>query len=413
MIFLAQGCALLACCAVNRAREVERAFTGSFSLHGKLEDQHHAPIVDAEVVLKSSRITAFFGTFSSSGRHVTAKSDAQGLFSFSGVKGHLFYIHEIRKPGYVFMLRPYHWNYQNADTPKVEDISAPDHPCVIQGWKSHPPEEVAEIDLGQYGPAKPSPRVAVRSMEEFSRRSRFRIVVIGDPVVHPEETWQARVEVVSTIGDVAEWDLEMSLDATAQMPEPTDSRNNREAPLFPLWFPSGTAVRVRAKHGGVKQADWRYPYLAPEAGYQESVTLDWANSEPPQPTTRLFAVYYFDAHTSRYAYVRIRYEAGREMDRNAPLPQDWKQYACITLTDAYQEPAGVVNPHGSRVLEYVGAYNAQQVEQRMKPIRDKEQAESDARREAKLDWFRKNDPAEARLIEERMRSQGKVVPPPK
>ena len=144
------------------------------------------------------------------------------------------------------------------------------------------------------------------------------------------------------------------------------------------------------------------------------MALDWNNSQLDSSGPRLFALYYFDARSSRYAQMYIKHLLS--MDKTDG-PSGTVDTDCMEVSlpfiGNYGQPAGVVNPSGSRVLEYADHTNRLFIEARMKPIREKEEAERDARREAKLDWFRKNDPAEARLIEERMRSQGKVVPPPK
>jgi hypothetical protein len=404
------GLLLLAMASCTKAHRIAQGATGEFFFHGILLNQYNEPIPHAVVTLSASRISAFLGTISSGSSKLRATSNERGEFSFTDVAGYSFKIDSVEKPGCLFMLRPFYYNYSNVGTPLPKDISAPDRPCVIRGWRSAVQEEVAKIDF-----KNPEPRLECTSAAGISGVLRLRIDVRDDPALDPSKTWSATFVKVPADDATADWDLEIGWDTAMHMPPPTEDLDS----LFPPWLPAPTAVRVRARHGGVQQADWRYPYLAPAEGYRDAIALDWSNSEVLQATNRRFAVYYYDARTLRYAYVRLAYHADFIKDLSQPTPpwtekSVWRPNVMRVFCDhSCGEPAGVINPYGSRVLEYSSTYNAQQIEQRMKPIREKEQADRDARREAKLDWFRKNDPAEAHLIEERMRSQGKVVPPPK
>jgi len=391
----------------EKVKMVARQHNGVFYFYGILLDQTNNPIPDAVVTLSASTFSALGARIDSSTNKHRATTDVRGAFSFTDINGYMFYLASIEKPGYRFVLRPYAYNYTSPGTPFREDISAPDHPCVVPGWRTAPNEEVAPFEKGTN---VDDVRLMMQSVADLNRQMRFRIELVDDPAENPEHTWNARVVPVSISDETADWDLEISMDGMAGMPLPQTRKQMRLA----SWLPPGSAVRVRANHGGVQQADWRYPYLAPDHGYLESAVLKWNNGESDGGDLIRFAVYYFNKRTSRYAHLYIDYKS--EFGRAEP-PSIGGKVEVVKITLPFVgnngEPPGVLNPHGSRVLEYSRAYNNQQIEQRMKPIRDKEQADRDARRETKLDWFRKNDPNEAWLIEERMRSQGKVVPPPK
>lgn len=354
--------------------------------HGIIVDQEGHPVPDAEVSLR----VVIPGLWGGSGgaQEATTKSDRNGIFALPGMghpSGNLDPDVHAKAPGYVID----NFGFQRSRSEFDKNWPQGNHanPCVVRAWRLGAPSENREIDEG-----RTLMRKSFRIGDKAVLRAKIHLTM-------EEKNGSRRLLKNPTLEDASEtddWDLELSL--------ASDSPDVGEAPFsFPgsAPLPRGMAIRVRARAGGVRQADPVFPLMARNEGFAPVVDLNWSNTVKSY-NDAFYKIFYRDEALGYLSFLSIHC--------NYQNPENG-----VTLGIGFFGPAnmavshlGVINLSGSGDLECFPAHfynDGPEAELRRQRIRDSQ--------EQNLDSIRKTNPKLAKEIEDRMRAEGKVVPPRK
>jgi hypothetical protein len=113
---------------MNRMKEELELMDVDIRFYGKVVDQYQSPVEGAEILLLLTRFSPDIEKLFGDTDKVNAKTDMQGCFSFTGLKGSNIFIKLIRKEGYEFsiMQNPVAgYEYSGVRNPFIPDPTNP------------------------------------------------------------------------------------------------------------------------------------------------------------------------------------------------------------------------------------------------------------------------------------------------
>jgi hypothetical protein len=354
--------------------------------HGIILDQDDLPVANAAVTLEVYIAGLWGGDGASSGggsRSVTTVSDGTGRFSLPDTM--------IRELGIKAVAARYlidNFGLTKSFCDRKAAAYDASHPCVVRAWKIGTRSDNRVIESGPTLRGK-----SFRNGDKQALRVKIHLTI-------EERGGSKRLRKNPTLDDAGEtddWDLELSL--------ASDSPDAGESPFsFPgaAPFPRGMAIRVRARAGAVRQADPIFPLMAKNEGFNPVIDLNWSNTVQSD-SDAYYKIFYRDGTLGYLSFLSIHCNYENPKDGVAlGIAFDYAVNRAVSQL-------GVINLSGSGDLECLPeqAYN--------------EGAEADLRyqriihdhQERYLDTFRRTNPKLAKEIEDRMRAEGKVVPPRK
>jgi hypothetical protein len=373
-----------------KSKEIERTLNKNFSFYGKIIDQDNQPVIGASCFLDASTLKANPGVSVGITGKFEVKSDASGSFSFADAGGFLFII-SATAPGYLIDTLGLDFNYLKASTIRSDRLSSKEDPYVIHAWKLGPPLANREIDVDLNWEDE---RLKVADGKEVFVAIRLDMGGSG------ESRFLRNNPMLTRVGSGDDWDLALSLVG--------NSANAGETPLVGpngKRLPQGAAVRVRAKSGGVRQTEVRFPFIPGEiTEFLSKSDLQWAGSKSLGSDVYFRILYHNDIHGYQ-SFLTIKC-SGVAKSEDADCRLGFDRLAPFIVSQA-----GVINISGVGLLEYFPEYvrglkNPEVIKEERDDLMRKQRYQ-----EEHLLEIRKSDPALARQIEERMRSEGKVVPP--
>lgn len=222
--------------------------------YGKVVDQAGTPLPDVAVYASVLYNT---GLTSGMDKRVT-KTDAQGLFSISGMRGRTLGI-GLDKPGYEYdgEKGPFHFTEFVGE----KDRYTPDrkNPVILTMWKLQGAEPMIFFDYRGY-PVPPTGN-AVR----IDLKTGKRVEIGGDIVV---TLWHAEAEAGQRLQRYP-WKAELA-----------------------------------APGGGLIESTSRRMYLAPETGYESTIIISQTGQEP-EYQKGIEKTYYLKTGSGQYARVRV------------------------------------------------------------------------------------------------------------
>lgn len=375
-----------------RDREVERATTHAFKFYGKIIDQYGGAVVGAKCQLKYSRIRARQGFAVAASDESESLSDDTGSFQLAEKNGYLFVV-GASCPGYIIDDRNLTYNYLLARTIPFDKLSSKETPYVIYAWKLGAPTENRKIVINR---DCNEIKLKISDGRELYAKLHVNIEGVGNARVmrgDPELSW---------VGAEDEWDIALSVvvGSEATGAPPVISENHKK-------LSAGTGIHVRARSGGIRQTEMRFPFLSGRvADYKSALDLRWSESIFSSNAIH-FRILHRNETNSYRSFISLRCVIANTRDGwdfalgfDDAIPSPVSETGVISLLDSDESLLEYFPEHVNR-LDSLG----RERKNRERLIRVHKLQEDD------LLEIRKNDPDLAREIEARMRSEGKTVPP--
>lgn len=257
----------------EQMREILSKFNDKeIEFYGKVIDQFGAPIPNVDVYGS----VIYNNGVSSGVQKKQTVTDAEGLFSFSGMKGRTFDC-GLRKPGYETMPEGDAWDYTELVPAGKRHHPDPKNPVILKMWKLQGAEPMIHL------------------------KKAFKIPPDGTPV---------RIDL--TTGKIVEQggDLVVTL------------RHETLAPgALPLRGFDWNA-QIAANAGGIVESTQRLMYLAPESGYASVLAVDMpANKSGWQPNVD--SAFYLQSRGQIYSRVAMHLNANPNQERGSYLSLHW------------------------------------------------------------------------------------------
>jgi hypothetical protein len=356
---------------------------GQKFFHGIIIDQEGRPVPDAEVSLFAV-IPGMWGN-AGGADEVSTRSDRNGSFALPGMDrpyGNIFPDVSARAPGYVIDNFAFqqsrsefdkHWPYGNHAQPHI-----------VRAWKFGE----RRLNRNIYIPHTLTEDFPIGDTKELYVKIVLHaepIDELGNPREHPELVSATEHE---------DWDVALSL-----MSDAPDAGN---APFTKEWMrktPPGVAIRVRARIGGVCQADPIFPFSAKNKAFSPVIALKWPGLVQ-YDSRACFRVFYRNPKLGYMSFLTVDYQNGSVSGQ---------KHCSLSFTSAHGQTvpyAGILNPSGDDCLEYDPEFA-----HKMDGHHWSHRVGSPTEMEVELKELRRHYPSQALEIEKRMRAEGKEVPP--
>ena len=292
----------------SRVHAIKKSANRYVNFYGKLVDQHGNPVEGVRLDLEILSYQNSFIDYLKTGREQIVKkfsmtTDANGMFSVEKKEGTTFKIEKMTKDGYDAMSNwgvEYTFVYNNLSSgpdSSMYHLADKARPVVFHLWKK-----------GETEPLIMTFAKLTLEPEKGINEVYYRMAVNGKPSPQPIPGWDIKV-------------------TGKNIPSPDSGRQQDD-----YWEVTLTA----GEGGGLVLTDSPHANLAPESGYQKSLTIKSTDQDNPwdRPVRR---AYYRGKNGEEYAAFRLGIDIGSNKTGS-------KIY--VTLADLR------INPNGSRNLEY-------------------------------------------------------------
>jgi hypothetical protein len=290
-----------------RVHAIKKSANRNVNFFGKVVDQYGDPVEGVQLELVILSYQDSFIDYLKSGREqiknkLSMTTDANGMFSVEKKKGTSFKIERMTKEGYSTPDRGVqtYFVYNNLSSGKTSSMyhsSDKSQPVVYHLWKK--------------GETEPLIKQGVQLLIEPAKgitEMYYPLVLNGNASPQP----------------MLGWDIKLT---GKNIPSPDPKKQHED-----YWEVTMTA----GDGGGLQLTDSPHANLAPENGYQTSLTIKSTDQQYPRENI-VRRVYYRDKYGKKYAAFRVEFGFGSIKDEGAFY---------VTLADMR------INPNGSRNLEY-------------------------------------------------------------
>lgn len=276
-------------------KQVEITFSAPIEFYGRVIDQNGDLVPDAEIGYTAA------DKFMASGSNYTGKSDAQGFFEISGIKGAGLGV-AVRKAGYYFI--------EEKDDRSPSSAATFGYGMGPDSYRQAPPtrDKPAIFVLQKMGETKPLIYVGTRY---------YKVTKDG-------QATEVNLQTGSQVG-LGGGDIRFERWATDQ--------NKNDKGYFD-W-----RLRITVPEGGIIEREGEFVFEAPEEGYQKVIEINMPTSSGEKWQYTVIKSYFVKLQDGRYARINATIQAGHN---NTPLVLD--AFVNPTLGDRNLEfdPAKVV-----------------------------------------------------------------------
>jgi hypothetical protein len=261
--------------------------------YGKVIDQYGTPIPNVDVYGS----TIYNNGISSGVQKKHTVTDADGLFSFRGMRGRTFDC-GLRKPGYENMPEGDAWDYTELVPEAKRHHPDPRNPVILKMWKLQGAEPMVQMQKDFKIPPDGTPiRIDLSTGKKVEQG--------GDIVLNlRHETWQPGVQ------------------------------GKR---------PFNWALRLEATNGGVVESTQRLMYLAPEDGYEPSLTIDMPSTKTGWEAT-VNRAFYLKSRGQIHSRVGMVFNANPDQERGSYLSLNWRLNPKPGSRNLEFDPAKAIKP---------------------------------------------------------------------